>query len=76
MAGASGARLEGMAEDAEASEGDDEDFGKFLGVMKAARDEAKDLSDGERRERAAALAARAAQWMGVEGDGPGDSDSD
>jgi hypothetical protein len=46
--------------------------------MKAARDEAKDLPDDVRRERAATLAARAAELMGVDacgGDDTSDSDS-
>lgn len=45
--------------------------------MKAARDEAKDLPDDVRRERAATLAARAAELMGVDESGCGEtSDSD
>lgn len=72
-----GARIESIEEvdeDGDAAEGGEKDFGKFLSVMKAARDEAKDLPDDERRERAAALAARAAEWMGM--DSPDECDSD
>ena len=67
---AAGQRTLDSAEEAsdeeEGGEGGAEDIGKLMQMLQTARQDAHTLPDDERRERAAALAAKAAKVMGVD----------